>query len=204
VSSHVADVPAAAHRHDAMPAENQRLGFWIFLGSECTFFASLIGTYLALHSRNMQGLGPRQLFDIPYAAVLTFILLASSLTMGLGVAAMGRGDKRTMRLWLIVTAVLGLIFLGMQVNEFATYWGAGLHLNSSLFGASFYTLVGFHGLHVTFGVTWIIALLVFSWRSKDLTEKQTVYFETAALYWHFVDVVWILIFSIVYLVGVLQ
>jgi heme/copper-type cytochrome/quinol oxidase subunit 3 len=203
VSSHVADTPAAAHRHDAMPVENQRLGFWMFLGSECTFFASLIGSYLALHGRSLTGPGPRQLFEIPYTSVATFILLASSLTMGLGVAAMGRNNRRGMRAWLIVTAVLGLIFLGMQVNEFSTFWHAGLHLNTSLFSASFYTLTGFHGLHVTFGVAWIIALLIYSYRAKDLDSSQTVRFETAALYWHFVDVVWILIFSVVYLVGVL-
>jgi heme/copper-type cytochrome/quinol oxidase subunit 3 len=204
MSSHVADIPAAAHRHDAMPVENQRLGFWMFLGSECAFFASLIGTYLALHGRNLQGPGPRQLFEIPYTSVATFILLASSLTMGLGVAAMGRNDKRGMRLWLMVTLLLGLAFLGMQANEFATFWAAGLHLNTSLFSASFYTLTGFHGLHVSFGVAWILALLIYSFRAKDLDAGQTIRFETAALYWHFVDVVWILIFTVVYLVGVLS
>ncbi len=198
------DVPAAAHEHHGLIIENQRLGFWMFLGSECVFFASLIGTYLALHGRDIGNLGPRQLFDIPYASILTFVLLSSSLTMGLGVAAMGRGEVRTMRRWLYATLGLGLVFLGMQVNEFSTYWRAGLHMNSSLFSASFYTLVGFHGLHVTFGVAWIIALIVYSYRAKGLDASQTVRFETAALYWHFVDVVWILIFSVVYLVGVLQ
>lgn len=197
------EAPGAAHEGHGLIVENQRLGFWMFLGSECVFFSSLIGTYLALHGRDIGALGPRQLFDIPYSAVLTFVLLSSSLTMGLGVQAMGRGEIRTMRRWLYVTLFLGLTFVGMQVHEFSSYWAAGLHLNTSLFAACFYVLVGFHGLHVSFGAAWITALIIYSYRAKDLDAKQTVRFETAALYWHFVDVVWILIFSLVYLVGVL-
>lgn len=200
MSSHAAAEPAP---HSSLAIENQRLGFWMFLGSECVFFASLIGSYLALHGRNLTGPGPKQLFDIPYAAVATFILLASSLTMGLGVAAIGQGDKRRMRFWLVVTAGLGVAFLGMQANEFATFYHHGLHLNTSLFGAGFFTVTGFHGLHVSFGVAWILSLLIYSYRAKDLDAGQSIRFETAALYWHFVDVVWIVIFTVIYLLGVL-
>jgi cytochrome c oxidase subunit 3 len=201
-SESLALAPGTHEAEHGLAAENQRLGFWMFLGSECVFFASLIGTYVALHGRNPTGPGPRDVFDIPLTAVATFTLLASSLTMGLAVNAIARNRLRSLRTWLVVTALLGLGFLGMQAYEFTDFWQKGLHYNTSMFSASFFTLTGFHGLHVSFGVSWIISLLVYSLRAKDVDARQTVRFETAGLYWHFVDIVWVVIFTVVYLMGV--
>ncbi len=177
---------------------NSLLGIWIFLSAECAFFASLIGSYLAEHGATMGLPGPQRLFDLPVTLAATLVLLLSSLTMVLGVTAHQRGDLFATQKWLAMTAVLGISFLGFEAFDFTTYWHQGVTLQSSAFGSSFYTLLGFHGLHVAFGVFWILSLLV---RSTQLKRDESVKVMVASLYWHFVDVVWIVIFTVVYLMG---
>src|SRR3712207_636533 len=127
---------------------------WLFLASDCMFFGSLIGTYMVYRGRSIVGPYPHEIFDIPYTSVSAFVLLMSSLTMVLALAAIQRSDQFRLRLWLITTGLLGAVFLGGQFYEFTTFVHEGLTLNTNLFGSSFFTLTGFHGAHVTLGVFW--------------------------------------------------
>lgn len=179
---------------------NRVLGFWIFLGGECAFFAALFGTYISLASNTLGGPGPASLFDLPLTGVMTLLLLTSSLTMVYAFMQMERGNFASMKLWIWVTALLGLFFLEFQAYEFTNYWNSGLHFSTSAFGSAFYTLVGFHGLHVAFGVFWLLSLLTFSLKD-GITPANTSKVWIAGLYWHFVDVVWVVIFTVVYLIG---
>jgi cytochrome c oxidase subunit 3 len=191
-----------AEEHHAVQVEHTRLGVWVWLASECAFFASLIGTYLSLHAFHQPGLGPRDLFDLPTTAVSTFALLVSSVTMGLAIEAAQRQAASTLRLWLVVTALLGLVFVGMEAHEFVSYWHRGLTLQSSAFGSAFYTLVGFHGMHVSFGIAWILSVLIFSLRKPGGFSTGDLWrLEVLSLYWYFVDVVWVVLFTVVYLLG---
>lgn len=183
-----------------LPKDNRVLGIWIFLAGECAFFASLIGTYLGLHTHTLTGPSGAQIFDLPLTTVATLILLTSSLTVVLGVSAMQRGNLRAMQLWIWVTALLGLFFLEFQGYEFYSFYHAGLTLQTSAFGSAFFTLTGFHGMHVLFGVFWLL-LLLFRTLKSGITPDRTSKLFVASLYWHFVDVVWVVIFTLVYLAG---
>ena len=149
--------------------------------------------------RTAGGLGPDQIYDIPFTSVSSFVLLMSSLTMVLAVSAIGRGDVRNCKLWLVVTALLGATFVGGQAYEFTSFYREGLGFTTSLFSSSFYTLTGFHGVHVTVGIIMLLSLLFLSLRGR-LPEHRSETVEIAGLYWHFVDVVWIVIFAVVYLI----
>jgi heme/copper-type cytochrome/quinol oxidase subunit 3 len=181
-----------------MGVDNRKLGIWTFLGSEVMFFSGLIVTYLVMRGRSTVGPYPHEILDIPLTAVNTFVLLCSSLTMVTALAAIQRGNPRSMRLWLIVTAVLGLIFLSGQAYEFTRLYGEGLSLSTNLFGATFFTLTGFHGMHVFVGVLWIGFVLARALRG-GITTHNHLSVEMVGLYWHFVDIVWIIIFTLVYL-----
>jgi heme/copper-type cytochrome/quinol oxidase subunit 3 len=181
--------------------DSRKLLMWLFLASDCMFFGSLIGTYMAYRGKSIGGPTPGQIFDIPYTSVSAFVLLMSSLTMVLALAAIQRNDPFRMRLWLITTALLGCVFLGGQYYEFTTFVHEGLTLSRSLFGSSFFVLTGFHGTHVALGVLWLLYLTAMSW-FKRLNAEQSLYVEIAGLYWHFVDIVWIVIFTLVYLIPV--
>jgi heme/copper-type cytochrome/quinol oxidase subunit 3 len=171
---------------------------WTFLGSDCLFFGSLIATYLSM--RGKAPFGPEQdIFNIPFTSVSTFVLLFSSLFMVLALAAIQRGDSRALRIWLAGTAALGMVFLSGQVFEFTTFYEKGLSLDHSVFGSTFFVLTGFHGAHVTIGVLWLLSLFVLSLRGK-IEQKDSLNVEIAGLYWHFVDIVWIIIFTVVYLI----
>ncbi|MCH7577012.1 MAG: heme-copper oxidase subunit III [Chloroflexi bacterium] len=172
---------------------------WLFLASECLLFGSLIGAYLLYRGQSVVGPYPEELFDIPFTSVSAFVLLMSSVTMVLALAAIQRGDQRGLRIWLLGTALLGLLFLSGQAFEFTEFNREGLSLSSNLFGTTFYVLTGFHGAHVTVGVLILLSLLVMSFRGR-LTQRQSLNVELAGLYWHFVDVVWIVIFTLVYLI----
>ncbi|MBI4495239.1 MAG: cytochrome c oxidase subunit 3 [Chloroflexi bacterium] len=172
---------------------------WVFLGSECLFFGSLIVTYLVYKGRSLAGPYPHEIFDIPYTSVSAFVLLMSSLTMVLALAAIQRGDQRGLRIWLLATALLGSIFLGGQYYEFTSFVREGLSLQQNLFGSTFFVLTGFHGGHVTIGVIWLLSLLGLS-RMGLIQPQHSLKVELAGLYWHFVDVVWIVIFTVVYLI----
>lgn len=178
--------------------DNRKLGFWLFLASECMFFASLIIGYVVYHGRSVVGPYPRDVFNIPLTSISTFVLLMSSLAMVLAVSASQRGALGVTRRWLAVTAALGLTFLGFQAYEFTHFVSLGLTLQSSVFGTTFYTLTGFHGAHVAVGVIWLLSLLAYLFRT-EMTPERSLDVEVAGLYWHFVDVVWIVIFTVVYL-----
>ena len=203
---------ATAHiEHDTNTGiSNTKLAMWLFLGSECLLFGGLITTYL-LYKQPLcgQGPGPRDMicngqfvkgvFDIPFTSVTSFCLLASSLTMVLAVSAIERGDHQRLRVWLAATAALGCVFISGQVYEFTAFKGEGLGYSTSRFSSAFYTLTGFHGVHVTIGIIMLVSMLLWSIRG-NLPEHRAETVEIAGLYWHFVDVVWILIFAVVYLI----
>jgi heme/copper-type cytochrome/quinol oxidase subunit 3 len=191
----------AAHIHQdgAIGIDHRKLGMWVFLGSECMFFGTLIAAYLAYKGRSTTGPAPHEILSIPITTVSTFDLLMSSLLMVLALAALQRGDHRQARLWLFGTAFFGLIFLGFQAYEFTSFVHEGLTLQTSLFGSTFFVLTGFHGGHVTIGVIWLLTLAILSVRGRLLTT-DAVKVEIAGLYWHFVDIVWIAIFTLIYLI----
>jgi heme/copper-type cytochrome/quinol oxidase subunit 3 len=178
---------------------NNKLAMWLFLGSECLLFGGLISTYMLYRGRHAGDPGPSQLFDIPLTSVSSFILLMSSLTMVLAVNAAKRLDDANTKLWLIVTALLGSLFVGGQVYEFTAFYHEGIGFTTSLFSSSFFTLTGFHGVHVTIGVIMLASMVGIISRGKVTGDKAEVV-EMIGLYWHFVDVVWVVIFTLVYLI----
>lgn len=179
---------------------HRKLGIWAFLGSECMLFGTLITTFMIYRGRNVVGPYPDELLNIPFITVTTFILLMSSLTMVLALAAVQRGDARRTRVWLFLTAFLGLIFLGGQYIEFSHFVREGLPLSRNLFSSTFFVLTGTHGAHVAGGVMWMGTLFVRATQGKlDASHAETV--EIAGLYWHFVDVVWIVLFTLIYLLS---
>jgi heme/copper-type cytochrome/quinol oxidase subunit 3 len=177
--------------------DSRKLAFWTFIGSECLLFGTLITTYLVYQGKSVSG-PTTEILNIPLTSVSTFVLLMSSLAMVLALAAVTRGDKTFARLWLALTALLGSTFLGFQAYEFTHFVHEGLTLQASLFGSTFFVLTGFHGGHVLLGVIWLLTLLFRSFQGK-LGPDKALLVEIAGLYWHFVDVVWIVIFTVVYL-----
>jgi heme/copper-type cytochrome/quinol oxidase subunit 3 len=173
--------------------------FWAFLGSECMFFGSLIATYLVYRGRDAAGPHPHEILNIPFTSVSAFVLLMSSLTMVLALAAVQSGNLRGTRIWLAATALLGMTFLAGQCYEFTEFVYEGLKLQTNLFGSTFFVLTGFHGTHVTVGVIWLWSLFMMAMRGQ-LPQARALDVEIAGLYWHFVDVVWVAIFTLVYLI----
>ena len=178
---------------------DNKLLMWVFLGSECLLFGGLISTYLIYRGRFAAGPAPGDIFDIPFTSVSSFVLLMSSLTMVLALSALQRGDIRNNRLWLLTTALLGALFIGGQVYEFTTFLREGLGYTTSPFSSAFFTLTGFHGVHVSVGIVMLMSLYVSSLRG-NLRRESAETVEIVGLYWHFVDVVWIFIFTVIYLV----
>ncbi len=187
--------------HSSTGLPNRKLAFWLFISSECMFFGALIATYLVYQGKSLVGPYPTDVLDIPLTSISTFVLLMSSLAMVLAVNASQRGDMRGTRLSLLAVIVMGSVFLGFQVYEFTHFYHVGLSLSQNLFGSTFFVLTGFHGAHVTGGVIWLIALFVETFR-KAPAERRALDVEVAGLYWHFVDIVWIVVFTVVYLLGV--
>jgi heme/copper-type cytochrome/quinol oxidase subunit 3 len=179
---------------------NNKLAMWLFLGSECLLFGGLISTYMLYRGRHPENLGPDQVWDIPFTSASSFVLLMSSLTMVLAVTAAKRRDDRNTTLWLTVTALLGSLFVAGQVYEFTTFYREGLGFTTSLFSSSFYTLTGFHGVHVPVGVMILLAVTGMILKKRTGGEDKSELVELVGLYWHFVDIVWILIFTLVYLI----
>jgi heme/copper-type cytochrome/quinol oxidase subunit 1/heme/copper-type cytochrome/quinol oxidase subunit 3 len=192
--------PAHVHQEGVTGVDHRKLAMWTFLGSECMFFGTLIAVYLAYQGRSVVGPEPKQILNIPLTTISTFDLLMSSLLMVLALAALQQGSHGLARLWLFGTAFFGLIFLGFQVYEFASFVHEGLTLQRNLFGSTFFVLTGLHGGHVTLGVIWLVTLGILSMRGR-LAVTDAVKVEVAGLYWHFVDVVWIAIFTLVYLIA---
>jgi heme/copper-type cytochrome/quinol oxidase subunit 3 len=195
--------PDMASHATSTGISNEKLAMWVFLGSDCLLFGALISTYLLLRHRSISGpvelRDPANVFDIPFTSVSSFVLLFSSLTMALAVGAIHRGDVRRCRTFLMTTALLGSVFIGGQVYEFSSFVKEGLGYTTNILGSAFYTLTGFHGVHVSVGIMFLMAMFVMSLRGKLGPDRaETV--EIFGLYWHFVDIVWILIFTIVYLI----
>ncbi|MBB5172210.1 cytochrome (ubi)quinol oxidase subunit III [Texcoconibacillus texcoconensis] len=184
-----------------LEGKNKFLGFWFFLGGETVLFASLIGTYLGLRGGTADGPGATDLFHLPLVFVMTMILLTSSLTSVFAVSAMHKGNMKGVLTWMWITVLLGATFLGFEIYEFYEYVHEGLGFTTSAFSGAFYTLVGTHGAHVAFGIGWILTLLI-RYRNTGLTLTNAPKFYTAILYWHFIDVVWVFIFTVVYLLGI--
>jgi cytochrome c oxidase subunit 3/cytochrome o ubiquinol oxidase subunit 3 len=203
----------------AMPVETstgldtRKLAIWTFIGSECLFFATLISNYLVYKGKSLVGPLPHAesqcmlhgqmttcepIFEIPLVTFGTAVLLFSSFFVVMALNGAQRGNRKQLITWLTATVLGGMFFVGMQVYEFTHFYHKGLGFTTNLFGSTFYTLTGFHGTHVTVGVIWLATMLVLSIRGKVPPEKA-LNLELAALYWHFVDVVWIVIFPVVYL-----
>ena len=178
---------------------NEKLAMWVFLGSECLLFGGLISTYLLYKDEAVTGPTPHELYDIPFTSISSFILLMSSLTMVLAVAAIQRGDHRRLRIWLLTTALLGSFFIAGQVYEFTVFVKEGMGFTTNAASSAFYTLTGFHGAHVTIGIIMLLSTVVLSVRGR-IPQHRAEAVEIVGLYWHFVDVVWVLIFTIVYLI----
>jgi heme/copper-type cytochrome/quinol oxidase subunit 3 len=178
---------------------HRKLAMWVFIGSECMFFGSLIATYLAYEDRNLVGPMPAEILNIPLTSVSTFVLLMSSLAMVLFLDAVQRSARTAARAWNAAVIGLGGLFLAGQAYEFRHFYHEGLTLQQNLFGATFFVLTGFHGAHVTVGVIWMTTLLVLQFLGR-LGPQRSLDVEVAGLYWHFVDVVWIVIFTLVYLI----
>jgi heme/copper-type cytochrome/quinol oxidase subunit 3 len=182
---------------------NGKLAMWVYLASDCLLFGGLISTYLLYKNRpgSIPGLAgstvkASDLFNIPFTSMTSFILLMSSLTMVLAVNAIMLGQIKKMRLWLVSTAVLGGLFLAGQVYEFTEFVREGLGYTSNVSASAFYTLTGFHGAHVAIGILMLLSVVGYSARK----ELQAEAVEVLGLYWHFVDIVWVVIFAIVYLI----
>jgi cytochrome c oxidase subunit III len=211
----------AAHHYTSTGLDSKKIAIWAFIGSECMLFVSLISTYLIYKGRSIVGPFPHEawvspsgehfnaILNIPITSASTFVLLMSSLFMVLALAAVQNKNvpKRTRgerilgssKLWLWATAIAGTTFLGFQAFEFTSFVHEGLSIKTNLFGSSFFTLTGFHGAHVTAGVIWLLTLLAIDYR-RGLGPNDALNVDIAALYWHFVDVVWIAIFTLVYLI----
>ena len=179
--------------------DNRKLLIWVFLASECLFFGSLIAAYLLYRDRSVVGPYPDDLFDIPFTSVSAFVLLMSSVTMVLALASIQRGDRRGLQVWLLTTALLGVLFISGQAYEFTEFNHEGLTLHRNLFGTTFFVLTGFHGAHVTVGVLILLSLFAMTLQGK-ITQSESLHIELAGLYWHFVDIVWIVIFTLIYLI----
>ena len=193
------DVPAEEH-HKPGGISSSLLGMVLFIASEVMFFGGLFGAYFTIRSSATQW--PPEGTDVHletwYAAVLTTILVTSSVTMQLGVWAIRRNDQRKLMLWLVASLLLGVAFLCGQANEYRTLIGEGMTLSSGVFGSTFYTLTGFHGAHVAGGAAFILIVLLRA-RSGQFTARYHDTVEMASYYWHFVDVVWLGLFSTIYL-----
>ncbi|MGG1661954.1 cytochrome o ubiquinol oxidase subunit III [Brevibacillus sp. NRS-1366] len=193
------------HDHDHGHEEHEQLkvlGFWIFVVTDCILFGSLFATYAVLMHSYAGGPTGKEMFELPGIIASTFILLTSSFTSGLAVLAMNKGKVKEMISWLAVTALLGLAFVVLEVNEFTHLVHEGVTMGTSAFWSAFFTLVGTHGLHVSVGLFWMVALMI-QLKRRGITPVTRRKVTNLSLYWHFLDVVWIFLFTVVYLMGVM-
>ncbi len=202
----------SGHGPTSTGIDNKKLLMWWFLGSDCVLFGAMIATFMIYRNRAQDlslsdpisplvaagGPFPNDILDQLYTAVSAGILLFSSFTMVLAVASIGRGNIKAFRVWAIATALLGGIFLAGQYFEYTEFFQEGLSLQTNIFGASFFVLTGIHGLHVFVGVLWLLGLSLTSFRG-GISKKDHTNVEVAGLYWHFIDIVWIVLFTLVYL-----
>jgi len=191
---------SAEHHHDSQ--STIVFGFWIYIMSDCILFATLFAAFAVLHTNTFGGPGPKELFSMPIVLAETFILLTSSFTYGLALLAAFRKNQRQVLGFLIVTFILGLSFVTIEVTEFTHLVHEGHSWRDSAFLSSFFTLVGTHGLHVSFGLIWMLGLIV-QVKRHGLTHITQRKLTALSLFWHFLDIVWIFVFTIVYLMGMI-
>jgi len=203
VNYHTADgAPVFYDNGDHHPQQGTLLGFWLYLMSDCLMFAVLFAVYAVLGRNYAAGPSGADLFDLRLIAVNTAILLFSSITYGFAMIAMQHGKKQAVLRWLAITGVLGLSFLGLEIYEFAHLIHEGAGPWRSGFLSSFFILVGTHGLHVMFGCIWLVTLMV-QVSKLGLTTENKRRLMCLSMFWHFLDLIWIGVFTFVYLMGVL-
>lgn len=190
----------AEHHHDA--GGTAIFGFWIYLMNDCILFASLFATYAVLSGNIADGPSGKEIFELPYVLIETFCLLISSVTYGFAMLAYYKGNRSRVLTWLGITFLFGLAFVGMEINEFAHLIHEGYGPDRSAFLSAFFALVATHGLHVTFGLIWMVVLML-QIRQKGLTSKNGTRLLCLSLFWHFLDIIWICVFTVVYLMGVM-
>ena len=189
--------------HDHPEGSSTMLGFWIYLMSDCLIFAMLFAVYGVIGGNYAGGPGPKDLFELPLVALNTSMLLLSSITYGFAMLAMARKKVGQTQAWLAITGVFGLCFIGIELYEFAHLIHVGATPQRSGFLSAFFALVGTHGLHVSFGIIWLVTLMVQVWR-KGLIPANTRRLMCLSLFWHFLDVIWIGVFTFVYLMGMVR
>lgn len=189
----------ALHPPTTTGEDHRKVLMWLFLASDVLFFGSLIATFVA-YAQRVPHEPLREVFNIPITSWSAFVLLMSSVTMALAVWSAHTGKMRLMRIFLLATVLLGVHFLADQGYEFNAFVHEGFTPRTNPVGSAFFTLTGFHGAHVTVGVLWLFSLFLASFKG-GITQKNALWVEVAGLYWHFVDVVWIVIFAVVYLIG---
>jgi len=199
VLDHASEHPHEEH-HTSLPVNSRKLAIWTFIGSECLFFASLITTFVIYRNSHDKGPGPKDVFGVPLVTAGTAVLLFSSFFVVMALNGAQQGDRKKLLTWLSLTVMCGLFFVGMQVYEFTHFVHEGMGYRSNLFASSFFTLTGFHGTHVAIGTLWLGTLLKDAYKGR-IPPQKALNLEIAALYWHFVDVVWIIIFPVVYLMS---
>lgn len=196
------DIAHSNHHHEIEKEVHSRtvVGFWVYLMTDCVLFSCLFAMYIILRNNTFGGPSSQELFSLPFALTETMILLVSSFTCGLGLLAAHRNAKKASLTWFIISFLLGVSFIAMELHEFAEFVREGNSWERSAFLSSFFTLVGTHGTHISFGLIWMAALLPQVWRHgiNAVTLKRLT---CLSLFWHFLDVIWIFIFSIVYLMG---
>lgn len=180
--------------------EKKTLGFWIYLMTDIVLFAGLFATFAVLRNGTAGGPSGAELFDLPFVLLETMILLTSSFTIGLAILGSSRGLKKQTLFWLIMTFALGAAFLALELSEFSHLVAEGNSWQRSAFLSSFFTLVGTHGLHIMVGLLWLFVMIVRLWRFK-FKQSDINRLALFGLFWHFLDVIWIFVFSIVYLIG---
>ncbi|SJL84367.1 cytochrome o ubiquinol oxidase subunit III [Vibrio palustris] len=195
---------ANEHAHDHHDAGGNKLfGFWIYLMSDCILFATLFATYAVLEKGTAGGVSGKDIFELPFVFVETMLLLVSSITFGFGIIAMKKKQIGALKLWMVVTFLLGAGFIGMEIYEFHHLIVEGYGPDRSAFLSAFFALVATHGIHVTCGLIWLAVGLI-QLSTKGLTETMETRFNCLSLFWHFLDIVWVCVFTFVYLVGVMQ
>ena len=194
------DAHAEHGHHDA--GANKIFGFWIYLMSDCIIFATLFATYAVMVNNTAGGPAGKDIFELPFVVAETALLLLSSITYGMAVIGMNNGSKGAVNRWLALTFMFGLGFIAMEIYEFHHLIAEGFGPDRSGFLSGFFTLVGTHGLHVTSGLIWMLVLM-FQLAKNGLTETNRTRVMCLSLFWHFLDVVWICVFTIVYLMGVM-
>jgi cytochrome o ubiquinol oxidase subunit III len=178
------------------------LGFWLFLATDLLIFACLFATYVILQTHTDGGPTAQSIFDKPGFIAETFILLTSSFTCGLSTFSMRKGQRNAALGWLAVTMLLGLAFIGLEVSEFAKDVSIGATMSRSAFLSAFFTLVGTHGSHVSLGILWMASIFYqIARRGLDAVRARKLFL--VSLYWHFLDIVWVFIFTVVYTMGVM-